>query len=303
MRLLLIFLFVSGMVLGQGAKLAIDSSQMLIGSQNTLRVELSLGEQIQWKNYKQEEGLLQEGIEIISISDIDTSFESSLPVYSQELIITSFDTGYYVIEPFKFPLMNSEDTVVSNPVLLRVNYPSLQISEGEKVELADIKDQMDRPFHWKELLQYWWILAVVILVFVAFFLWKQWQSKPRDEKVKPKVIIPADVIAMQKLESLENREAWLKMEVKTFISELSYILREYIENRYAILALEKTTVEIRTEIIAVASKDEVQELESLLESLDMAKYAKTAYSSEENKDFLQGIKKWVNQTKEVKLED
>ena len=47
MRLLLIFLFVSGMVLGQGAKLAIDSSQMLIGSQNTLRVELSLGEQIQ----------------------------------------------------------------------------------------------------------------------------------------------------------------------------------------------------------------------------------------------------------------
>ena len=303
MRLLLIFLFVSGMVLGQGAKLAIDSSQMLIGSQNTLRVELSLGEQIQWKNYNQEKGLLQGGIEIISISDVDTSFESTLPIYSQELIITSFDTGYYVIEPFKFPLINSEDTIVTNPVLLRVNYPSLQVSEGEQVELADIKGQLERPFHWKELLQYWWVLAILTIAGAAFFIWKKWKSRPKEEKLEPKVIVPADIIALEKLQLLEGREAWLIMEVKTFISELSYILREYIENRYSILALEKTTAEIRTESIGVAAREEVQDLETLLESLDMAKYAKTDYSSEENKNFLLGIKNWVNQTKESKLED
>ena len=69
-------------------------------------------------------------------------------------------------------------------------------------------------------------------------------TKKRKQNIKPKVIIPADVVALNNLAALDKKELWQTGEIKAYHSEISEILRSYLENRFQILALELPTFEI-----------------------------------------------------------
>jgi hypothetical protein len=76
------------------------------------------------------------------------------------------------------------------------------------------------------------------------------------------------------LADLEKQKPWEKGEVLPFYVSLSLILREYLEKRFGIPALESTT----REILPMLKNGELTEtmreaLREILESADVAKYA------------------------------
>lgn len=70
------------------------------------------------------------------------------------------------------------------------------------------------------------------------------QSKKAPEgRRAEKPLLPHE-LALQKLVALQQQKLWQKGDVKPYQSELTFIIREYLENRFNIQALESTTDEI-----------------------------------------------------------
>ena len=82
-------------------------------------------------------------------------------------------------------------------------------------------------------------------------------------------------MALKKLERLKKSDISSKRYKKEFFIEVSFILREYIENSFFVRALEMTTEEIsQNSHILPFSDNEVIDLVSIFRNADLVKYAK-----------------------------
>jgi hypothetical protein len=118
--------------------------------------------------------------------------------------------------------------------------------------------------------------------------------------VKPKVIIPADIIALKQLIKLENAKIWQEGNVKEYHSQLSEIIRRYTENRFKFIALELTTDEILEELKSILSTEQLSNLRTLLQRADLVKFAKRKPLDTDNFESMVLAKEFVNSTKQTK---
>jgi len=77
------------------------------------------------------------------------------------------------------------------------------------------------------------------------------------------------------LGQLEAEKLWQKGEIKLYHSKLTEIIREYIEYRFHVLALESTTEEILERFKEGQINDELfDKLRTMLELADLVKFAR-----------------------------
>jgi hypothetical protein len=69
-------------------------------------------------------------------------------------------------------------------------------------------------------------------------------QKEKEVPVDEKFLLPPHVWALKELDKLNQKKLWQSGEVKSYYSELTDIARTYIELRYKIPAMEKTTDEL-----------------------------------------------------------
>ena len=110
--------------------------------------------------------------------------------------------------------------------------------------------------------------------------------------------IPAHIIAFGKLEILKGEKLWQEGKLKQYHSSLTDIVREYIENRYKIQALEQTTDEILWSFRNVAIDEESKtKLKRVLVVADLVKFAKEIPLPAENEMSLTNSYDFINGTK------
>ena len=140
-------------------------------------------------------------------------------------------------------------------------------------DLRDIKPPLEMS---QNLLPYF-ISGTVILGLVAALLWYSLQKNRQrlsipvpDEEDTPS----AHEIAYEKLSAIEASD-WLKRgDMETYHTQIAYVLRQYIDARYHIPALELTTTGLlqamlRAEIATLY----VERTQQLLANCDMVKFA------------------------------
>ena len=299
----LLGLFSIDLVAQNAVNLTIDKKELQIGEQARLRFELNLPvtEQLRFPELK--DTLIKE-IEIIQFSAIDTLLPTddvSRQVLTFDLIITSFDTGFHVIPPLTFYL--SSDSLKTDPVLLKVKATTLD----ENIPLKDIKDPLNVPFSFKEwFLKNWkWIALIhlIILGIALFFIYFRKREKAPSE---PIIITPqkaAHEIALEKLHALATKKLWETGKLKAYHSELSETIREYIENRYQVHALEQTTDEIFHHLRYLEITDtEKNKLRQVLMLSDLVKFAKEKPIQSENEQSMSNALEFVTATKEISEE-
>jgi len=301
-----IFLILPNLLLSQ--KAILEKDNILIGDQIklSLQIDKSKGTDIQFPIF---ENNIIDGIEIIEHFDIKEVDEGKR--LRQSYIITSFEDSLFLLKPFIFKVDGKE--MKTNPLRLQVsNYKPdsafvAKIDTTQQIPITDIKPIEDAPMTFKELFsRFWWIFLIVIIGIIAFFVYKYFKNKPKNEVPifsKPKPKIPAHVIALQKLEELKKQE-FHKKDLKTFYTEMSNIVRMYIEDRFKIPALEQITSEIingfnKTEF---ANNDMNSKLQELLSLSDMVKFAKDKPDDYKNEMMIEYAFSFVNYTKEVKEE-
>ncbi len=289
-------------------KAEIDTNLMLIGDQVNITLELNKTKGLN-VDFPILMDTLMENIEIFEISPIDTLFNKDGKLsLQQNYTITSFDTGVYVIPPFDFIIKQDTifDTLKSNPLFLQVF--TMQI-DTTKQAIADIKAPIETPWSVNEFFQvlgkfikeYKWyiiigILSLMILAAALIIFLKR--KKKEDDVIIKKPSEPAHIIALRDLEELKSKKHWQNDKVKKYHSELTDIIRTYIENRFDITAMEQTSLEImqsfeRSNLIDEKSAEALQQMLSIA---DFVKFAKALPLPDENDRCLKNAYLFVNNT-------
>lgn len=287
-------------VQSQNASALLERNEIKIGEQTT--IQLALRVPAAQKNILMPalQDTITKFVELVHLSEIDTTFDDediTTKIFSQTITITSWDSGIHVIPPFKFVLAN--DTLKTTPLLLTVNTIPIQAEQ----DIKDIKSIMEVPFSLTD-----WLLAhkksiglillAVILIVVGIILYRKYKHRPKaeEEDFVPKEA--ADIVANRKLLELENNKLWQNGKIKEYYSKLSFIIREYIENRFQLRALELTTDEISNLIQALneVEKSEKEKLHEILLLADMAKFAKQQPIAIENEDSLKNTYRFIEKT-------
>jgi len=282
MKKIIALLLVSNIAWGQTA--IMDTNSILIGEQINFSISNPINETEVWPTYDE---FLADGIEIIKQGKLDTNEN----LISQNFIITAWDSGSYYIPPISF-----SETSRTEGLLL--NAQTVILEEG--AELKDIKQPMEAPIGWSDI---WpWLLGIILFTLIVFLLKKYVFNKKEVIKIKkPKVIIPADITALQQLTKLDEAQVWQAGNVKKYHSEISEIIRRYTENRFDFIALELATEEIISELKSKVNNEQLASITILLQRADLAKFAKSKPEETENKESMQLAKHFVAQTKQKQI--
>ncbi len=254
-------------------------------SSNTSKIQI--GEQVQYKITVSSKGKVDfpllildslKKVEIIESFPIDTLKD----VYEKRFLLTSFDSGQYVI-PMQIIYIDKK-IHFSKSFLLDVSTVKVDTLKQKMYEIKSIKSEpktIDEYFK----LAMWIILALILMALILYFIL-------RKKKEKEQILHLAPIqIAFKRLKELDEKQLLQQDKVKAYYSELTDIIRTYIENDINIPALESTTNELIETIIDFndssklgISKETISQLKGVLQSADLVKFAKSKPFVEEIKN-------------------
>lgn len=229
---------------------------------------------------------------------VSTTGGANKKVLTAEYKIQAFDSGDYRIPPLAYIYNN--DTVFSNGVSLKV----IPVDVSEMDDINPIEGPGRYESKWYDFLPDWltdyWLIYVLSLLaigigIVAYLI----LSKKVTVNILPKrPERPAYEVAMEKLTHLRSQNLWEQGNEKAFYTELTDILREYLDRRFHINAMEMTSTQI---VNALNSNAETQLSKQLMEEVlkvaDYVKFAKEQPAREENIKSFDMAVKFVDDTK------
>ena len=273
--LLLAMTFFAAVAFGQQSevKARLDSTHILIG--DYLNVQLSVKAPVATKVlFPAVQPWLPDSIEMIGVSKIDTLIENNIAAYKQTVTVTAFDSGSFVFPALPFYSADSVLLGTTNPLPFEVT----TVPVDTTLAIKDINLPVKVPLTFKEVLPYILaVLAVALLVALIVFLILRFAKKEKKPKVKVKVVPKekAHIIALSRLEALRIKKLWEVGEVKAYYSELTDIIRDYMENRWEFGAMEMVTPEIMTELERLnLSAEDRDRMREILSTADLVKFAK-----------------------------
>lgn len=250
----------------------LDTTYTTIGSPIFYLITVQLPQD---KIVKFREWELEDPLEIRS-SEFSTSGLENIGRYE----IVFWDTGKVVIPGIAITILNMDssfaydmtaDTMFMEVVSITEQDPSFKQSGGG---IMPIKDPVPVriPLPWQTI-----ILSILLLgILIAIgLIWKKRLKADVSYEERPEYLKEPDIIALEKLDNLDQSGLLEKGEIKEFYAQLSLILREYTENSLYIRTLEMTTEEIRENRPAFPyTDDQIASYFKILSGADMAKYAK-----------------------------
>ncbi len=277
---ILIFIVLAGTGKTTGQAITVntwlDTTVILLGDQIKYHIEVEQDRSL-FVNFPLYGDTIIDKVEILERSQLDTLFiTDKLMKISQDFLITSFDSGLYVIPPQKFAFSNGQftDTIESQAKYLGVLTFQIDSVQG----IADIKPPIDTPITFMEALPTGlYILGGLLLIAIIIILirrLKGGEAKPILVRSKPKP--PADFTALSSLDELKKKKLWQRGKHKIYQSELTDIVRTYIEERYQVIAMEQTSDETLETIASTGllNQELFEKLKKMLTLADLVKFAK-----------------------------
>lgn len=281
------------------------------------RKEIKVGEQIVWKisatqddktsvSWPVFQDKVGDKFEIVRWNEPDTVFsdDKSKITFSQEYILTSFDSGFFSIPPVQFLYTKGDDTLYAFTDSLMVSVSTVPVDTTK--QFYDITGPVDAPFSFREILPYVIVAIVIVILGLVIFYFVRRALKKRRSKLHEIVTepeapkIPAHILAIERFNQLKSKKLWQQGKIKEYYSELTDIVRLYIHDRYFIDASEMTTDEIISKIqLTNASDHSQQKLSMLLRMADLVKFAKAKPNELENEEALENAEQFVELTKVI----
>ncbi|MFB9055133.1 hypothetical protein ACFFU9_00110 [Mariniflexile ostreae] len=251
-----------------------DSTSIKIGEQITyaIQVEADSASVVVFP-----EGQSFSPLEMIESYVVDTIKNKDRYNLIKRYGLTQFDSGAYTIPQQKVVIGNK--TILTDSMQVEVRNI---IIDTTKQGLYDVKPIMEV----NKSSNNWWqyvLLALLVIGSIGFTLyWFIWRKKPLSEEEKIALLPPYDraKMALKKL----DESLYLEHEnLKDYYSELTFIIRKYLDEKVYDRALESTTDELihRLNLLKDGnqidlSKEDIKNLESILKRADLVKFAKSA---------------------------
>jgi len=296
------------------AHATVQPSEILIGEQALINLQVIAPKEKEIFFPVYQDSIVN-GLEVLSMGNADTTILDNVRTINMKYLVTSFDSTLYYI-PF-MPISDGVDTIFSNSFGLKVTAPELKDSTlaylekmhaGEtdsidfnELRLNDIKPIQKAPFSWMDFLGLLWIPLIILLLLaiIGAIIYLIIRKNKKGYFFTPPPVLPAHVRAMKSLDKIKEEKIWQQDRHKEFYTQLTDVLRRYINERYGINSLEMTSAEILTIIRTKSEEDSVYEnLKQVLIVADLVKFAKYKPFIDENDLSLMNSYFFVNQTKE-----
>ena len=274
----------------------IDSISILVGEQTNLEVAVTArkGAKIVWPNIKPSHYLVP-GVEIIDVADGDTSEVDNNVRISKRITLTSFDEKLYPIPGMKVKVDGKP--YEANQLALKVM--TIDVDTLHPNQFYPPKTVQNNPFLWSEWSGLFWMSVLVLaLMGGIFYLYiRLRENKPIIAKIRiVKKVLPhqraLSVMEKIKAEHLERSD-----DQKTYYTQLTDALRQYINERFGFNAMEMTSSEIIERLRQNGDKKMIGELKELFETADLVKFAKYSTLINENDLNLVNAINFIDQTK------
>ncbi|RZN83714.1 MAG: hypothetical protein EVB11_04245 [Winogradskyella sp.] len=251
----------------------VDTTNIRIGEQISYKIKV---ETDSTKLVVFPEGQTFMPLEVVEALKIDTTKKVSKFQLLREYKLTQFDSGSYYIPRQK--IIVGDKPFFTDSLKVEVN--TIEI-DTTKQGLYDIKPiiEVDKSS------SKWWLYLLIVLAAIAligFLLyWFIWRKKPLTEEEEIALLPPYDraKLAISKLEKQNYLE---RSDLKGFYSELTFIIRKFLDEKVYERSLESTTDQLieRLQLLKDGNqfdfqKDTIANIETIFKRADLVKFAKS----------------------------
>lgn len=276
-------------------KAHLDSTSILVGSQTNLSITVngvSEGTGIVFPSFKEEQEMAP-GIEVVRTVD-DTIGGCSRRTY----VLTAWDEGKYNVPALDVKVNGKKFS--TNSIPLQVN--TIKVDTAHADSIRPMHDIAGQPYEWSEWSPLFWLsLLVLVLLVVIYYLYSRLRAgKPVLSRMKfIRKLLPHEK-ALQKIEKIKSKHLSASTDQKEYYTELTDILRQYLEDRFGIKAKEMTSSEIIYRLEKEKKEDGsmVEELREVFQTADLVKFAKYSVQDNINDTYLNSVVQFIDSTKE-----
>ncbi len=240
------------------------------------------------------------GVEVNWSSAIDTTrLGNDRLQLKRTLLVQPWDSGEYIIPGIALAAGN--DTFLSKPVSLKVYAANIDTMTTIHTWMPPV-EQKRHFWDWVPdwIADYWWgyviALGLIAAAVVAYIFYRKGGLRSALQP-EPKAVPPYEK-AIAELQLLRGRQLCEKGREKEYYTDLTEILRQYLDGRFGINAMEMTTTQIKRAVYAtVSEKSASAMMNDVLEMADYVKFAKMRPLPEDNMRAFNQALSFVENTK------
>jgi LPXTG-motif cell wall-anchored protein len=251
---------------------SVDKEKIVIGEQFHLKVEVRI------PATQQITPLIIDSIphfEVLRPAQHAETTTGNEKLISLDVLLTSFDSGHWVIPSFRIADIYLTDTIPVDVVFSDFD---------PNKDYHDIKDIIEvAPPEKKN----WWLYIIAGAVLLLIILLLLFRKKKKPVVVTVQHVVDPYKEAMQQLALLQKTNS----PPKIYYTELVDIFRLYIFRKKGVLSLQKTTDDLIIQLKAInLDNEQYTVLAQALRLSDFVKFAKFVPGTEENKNVFETIK-------------
>jgi hypothetical protein len=248
----------------------VDKDKITIGDRVKYEVTVEYDNGVEIEPYASGKNLGEFEVKDYKV-DIPKKTKSGRIISKTVYTIAAFTTGEFTIPGLRIKYKGpdkQEKEIASNEI--KINVESVKPGPNDTDDIRPLKS----PAEMKNRFFAWLIAACAFFATVisAFIYFKKKKIKEEKPALPPR---PAEEIAKNALSALKEMRLVEKGLIKEYYIRLSDIIRAYIENRYRVFAMDRTTWELFQEMKSKRiERQHIDKINNFLEDCDMVKFAK-----------------------------
>ena len=248
-------------------KAEIDTTNIRIGEQFQLKISVDETQNVIIPKIQ------LKGLEVIDSTRIDTIKNSLIRRY----ILTGFDSGAFYIPQQQIFVKNQ--AFLTDSLLINIATIAIDTAKVKKFPIKSIKKE---PYTFDDFRIYIYLILAILAIIGFWIYWFVIKKRKETEDAPTYRTLPPFEEAILRLNELDEKLLWQNNKIKEYYSELTEIVRGYIERELKVPALENTTDEVLAMIkdfknldSIETSKETIKKLKDLLREADLVKFAKS----------------------------
>mgnify|MGYP001178750363 FL=1 len=309
----ILFVYVEDMCLAQNALKEENSNKPVNVSAGVDKARATIGDEINYKitvdfpeNVEVFFPETQDKVGGLTVKDFAVSdIERDEGRITRELsyVLETYKASSYIIPAFDIRYKEKLKPEIEVSKTPEIFVEVVTVLDADASDVRGIKPPVSLD---KRYFKLYIIIVIVfgVLLLVAIALHYVYHRKQRETESIP-TPLAAHQIAYNDLENLRAMDLVSKGQIKEYYYRLSNIVRHYIENRFKLMAPERTTEEFLIEMTVTGKLSGAHKelVGNFLEHCDMVKFAAYGPDSREIESSFILAKKLVDETREVIQED
>src|SRR5690606_30340091 len=236
-------------------------------------------------------------LEMIESYKADTTFEGAKYRLIKKYGLTQFDSGHYTIPPQRILINNKP--FLTDSIKVEVNDVIVDTTKQKMFDIKPAVEVKSPPFDWLSLL--YWLVPILLIIGLAIYLFRRKKRKDAEQKQ-----LPPYEEAIVALKQLDNSQLLKENKSKEYYSNLTEIVKRYLDREVDEAALESTSDELITRLMMHRDAgsfdfdlETIRKLDAIFKRADLVKFAKMNQETGQAVVDRKTIEEIINETHEA----